>query len=225
MAFDPLPDPLMTHLQALSVQPSAVVVDLGCGDGALARLLHPFGMPVWGLDRVSPRAGSSADLVGDAAQPPLKAGSVDLLLAGNVLRHVAGQLGTWDFVAAWGRLLKPSGRLFILEDEPGGGTRAQAHYRRVQDLLSRLALGRRTPLVALSDARQRLTAAAPGVVWRFGKMKNRVPADPQAVLAFLEAGQVEAGGEVEALCEDIRRDGLSYGNFWYGAAEIEDGQS
>lgn len=101
----------------------ADVVDLGCGTGSLLLVLAEQGHRVSGVD-LSPRmleharrkfaaAGLDADLlVGDAADPPVPAHHVDVVLA----RHVLWTLP--DPVAAlrrWTALLRPGGRLVLIE--------------------------------------------------------------------------------------------------------------
>src|SRR6476659_4867628 len=103
--------------------PASRVADLGCGTGSLSVLLAEAGHRVDGVD-LSPRmvqaatakaaaAGVLATFVrGDAAQPPLDAGSYDVVLA----RHVLWALP--DPVAAlrrWCALLRPAGTLVLVE--------------------------------------------------------------------------------------------------------------
>ncbi|GHG18543.1 MULTISPECIES: class I SAM-dependent methyltransferase [Amycolatopsis] len=97
----------------------AAVVDLGCGTGSLSLLLAQAGHAVCGVD-LSPRmlavaAGKTAEVdfrVGDAADPPCPPHSYDVVLARHVLwamPDAAAALG------AWVRLLKPGGRLVLVE--------------------------------------------------------------------------------------------------------------
>ena len=110
---------LLRHLPA----PGAAVADLGCGTGSLACLLAQEGYGVRGVD-LAPRmieaarakaAAAGLDVafhVGDAADPPLAAGSVDVVL----VRHVLWALPDADAaVARWVRLLRPGGRLLLVE--------------------------------------------------------------------------------------------------------------
>jgi len=101
----------------------ALVADLGCGTGSLACLLAGEGHQVRGID-LAPRMVEAArakavragvDIsfqVGDAAAPPWPDASVDVVLA----RHVLWALGDPDVaVARWVRLLRPGGRLVLVE--------------------------------------------------------------------------------------------------------------
>ncbi|GAA0224850.1 hypothetical protein GCM10010492_23760 [Saccharothrix mutabilis subsp. mutabilis] len=95
------------------------VVDLGCGTGSLSVLLAEAGHDVRGLDlsaRMVERARAKGSGVvfeqGDAAHPPYPDGSADVVLA----RHVLWALPDPDAaLARWVRLLKPGGRLLLVE--------------------------------------------------------------------------------------------------------------
>ncbi len=91
------------------------VVDLGCGCGTLLAELSPArGI---GID-ANPQALDLARSlhprlefrVGDAGQPDLPAGSVDCVTAMHVLEHLDDPAAA---MRAWGRLLKPGGRLIL----------------------------------------------------------------------------------------------------------------
>jgi ubiquinone/menaquinone biosynthesis C-methylase UbiE len=101
----------------------ALVADLGCGTGSLACLLAEEGHQVRGID-LAPRMVEAARAkavragveisfqVGDAAAPPWPDASVDVVLA----RHVLWALGDpHAAVARWARLLRPGGRLVLVE--------------------------------------------------------------------------------------------------------------
>ncbi|WNI14891.1 methyltransferase domain-containing protein [Actinacidiphila sp. ITFR-21] len=101
------------------------VLDLGCGTGSLALLAAEQGHRVTAVDR-SPRmarlarrklAGTAARVVvGDASRPPVRPGGFDTVL----VRHVLWTLP--DPVAAlrhWARLLRPGGRLVLVEGRWG----------------------------------------------------------------------------------------------------------
>ena len=101
----------------------ARVADLGCGTGSLAVLLAEAGYTMTGIDvsagmieRARDKAaakGLRVDLaVGDASRPPCADESFDVVLC----RHVLWALE--DHAAAlreWGRILRPTGRLILIE--------------------------------------------------------------------------------------------------------------
>jgi len=103
--------------------PPASVVDLGCGTGSLSVLLARAGHRVQGLDvsarmldaarRKAAEQGVDAAFVrGDASRPPFRAASFDVVLA----RHVLWALpDPGDALAQWLALLRPSGRLVLVE--------------------------------------------------------------------------------------------------------------
>ncbi|WP_064456328.1 methyltransferase domain-containing protein [Streptomyces hygroscopicus] len=101
------------------------VLDLGCGTGSLALLAAEAGHRVTGVDR-SPRmarlareklAGTGATvLVGDAAEPPVPERSFDVVL----VRHLLWLLPDQEAVLrCWVRLLRPGGRLVLIEGRWG----------------------------------------------------------------------------------------------------------
>lgn len=112
----------------------AVVADLGCGTGTLSVLLAEAGHDVHGVD-LSPRmveaARAKADAagvparfsVGDAADPPVEPGSVDVVLARHVLWAFEDPA---DVLGAWTRQLRPGGRFLLVEGRwsTGAGLRA-----------------------------------------------------------------------------------------------------
>ncbi len=101
----------------------ARVADLGCGTGSLAVLLAEAGHHVRGVD-LAPRmvaaatakaaaAGVVAEFVqGDAADPPYAPGSADVVLVRHVLWALPDPAAA---LARWVRLLRPGGRLVLVE--------------------------------------------------------------------------------------------------------------
>lgn len=107
--------------------PPAQVVELGCGTGSLAVLLAERGYDVAASD-ISPTmidrarakaeaAGVAVDLeVADAASPPYADGSADIVL----VRHLAWTLLDPEAaIATWASLLRPHGRLVMIEGRWG----------------------------------------------------------------------------------------------------------
>jgi SAM-dependent methyltransferase len=99
------------------------VLDLGCGTGSLAVLLAAAGHSVQGLDAspamlAAARAKGGAARVtvglvrGDAADPPFVPGSADVVLCRHVLWALPDRAAV---VQRWTRLLRPGGRLVLVE--------------------------------------------------------------------------------------------------------------
>lgn len=103
-------------------QPPSRVADLGCGTGSLAWLAAELGHSVDGVDfseqmltvarSKTPRSGEVRFVAGDAAAPPLPLGTFDVVLC----RHVLWALPNPEAaVRAWVKLLRPSGRMVLIE--------------------------------------------------------------------------------------------------------------
>lgn len=114
--------------------PPQSVLDIGCGTGSLSVVLAQMGYIVTGID-LSPEmiamARAKAEANGlavtfevmDAAQPQLAPRQFDAL----VCRHLLWALpGTAQVLERWVRLLKPGGRLLLVEGfwHTGGGLHA-----------------------------------------------------------------------------------------------------
>lgn len=107
------------------------VLDLGCGTGSLSLLAAELGHRVTAVDR-SPRmavlagvklAGTDARVVvGDAVRPPVADGRFDAVLVRHMLWALPDPAAA---LARWARLLRPGGRLVLVEgcwgeSEPAG---------------------------------------------------------------------------------------------------------
>ena len=121
----------MARLRSWLPAPPAEVADLGCGTGTLSVLLAGEGYGLRGVDLSgqmvrAARAKAAAAGVefqhGDAADPPLARGSVDVVLA----RHLLWTLpDPHRALASWTRLLRPGRTLVLIEgrwDQPDDTT-------------------------------------------------------------------------------------------------------
>jgi SAM-dependent methyltransferase len=102
---------------------AARVLDLGCGEGQIARLAVARGATtVVGVDRsaaqireASRRGGGPAYVRGSATGLPLRSSWCDAVVACLVLEHVEDLDATLDEVA---RVLRPGGRFVVLVNHP-----------------------------------------------------------------------------------------------------------
>lgn len=118
------------------------IADLGCGTGSLSILFAEAGHHVQGLDfsrEMLRHARQKAAAVtprpefveGDAADPPLQAGTFDVVLSRHVLWAMPDRSRAF---ANWVRLLKPDGQLIMIEGNwsTGAGLTAAECGRIVQ---------------------------------------------------------------------------------------------
>lgn len=221
MPFSPLPDFLVQRLRRLAGDPSPVVIDLGCGEGALGNLLADLGVPVLGLDRIPPWAGSEVDVVGDALSAPFLPGCADLVIAGNLFRHLLVHDAAAGFLGDWAALLKPSGWLIVLEDEPGDDSPGRKNFADLQVFLQTLTQGRRGRLLPLARF-QAIAARGPAQgKWSWGLKANQWPADAQAAARMLRGTGRSPEGEAGRLIKSIATHGLDYGDYWWALWERE----
>lgn len=87
------------------------VVDVGCGSGRLVHAVAPPDAQVVAIDRHLPATGTPARgrVAADSSQLPLATGSVDLVLALDMLEHVDDETA----MAEIRRILRPGGRLVV----------------------------------------------------------------------------------------------------------------
>ncbi|GGZ06730.1 class I SAM-dependent methyltransferase [Streptomyces poonensis] len=121
------------------------VLDLGCGTGSLALLASEHGHRVTGVDLSPAMVGlaraklagrDAAFVVGDAAAPPVGEERFDVVL----VRHVLWTLPDPARVLRhWRGLLRPGGRLVLVEGVWGTVSPVGVSAERLMDLLAPLA--------------------------------------------------------------------------------------
>jgi ubiquinone/menaquinone biosynthesis C-methylase UbiE len=155
---------------------AGVVLDIGCGDGTLARYLARPGRMVLGLDPDGPSPASTPApgvhlAVGTAEELPCADSSVDAVTMVMVLHHTDALRA----LAEIRRVLRPGGTALVLGYGRSDGPRDAAYELR--DLLWHRRLSRRTvawePGVAVADpagtwaeARALLRSELPGGTYR-----------------------------------------------------------
>lgn len=174
------------------LRPGMQVVDVGMGTGLVSReILKITGEPQR-LVGVDPSAGMMGQAqfdqpvdcrIGRAEDIPVPSASADFLVMGYALRHIA------DFAAAaaeFRRVLKPGGRLLVLEI-----TRAEG---RMANLLLKAYMRGLVPAIARVVSRSRTTP----MLWRYYWDTIEACVPPAQVLATLQnAGLADVGRHVE----------------------------
>lgn len=103
------------------------VADLACGTGSMAVLAAELGHQVSGVDlssemvararaKTAPFGGAVDVVQGDAGVPPLAAGAFDVVLARHILWTLPDPVAA---VRAWVDLVRPGGRLVLIEGRWG----------------------------------------------------------------------------------------------------------
>jgi ubiquinone/menaquinone biosynthesis C-methylase UbiE len=124
----------------LRLLPPMVIADLGAGEGTLSQLLAKRAKKVIAIDNSAAMVEFGANLaaehglknleyrLGDIDDPPIKAGTVDLALFSQALHHAASPAKA---LAAAHRILKPGGRLLVLDLLAHGFEQARTLYAHV----------------------------------------------------------------------------------------------
>jgi ArsR family transcriptional regulator len=124
----------------LRLLPPMVIADLGAGEGTLSQLLAKTAKKVIAVDNSPAMVEFGANLaaehglknleyrLGDIDDPPIKAGTVDLALFSQALHHAASPAKA---LGAAHRILKPGGRLVVLDLLAHGFEQARTLYAHV----------------------------------------------------------------------------------------------
>jgi ArsR family transcriptional regulator len=124
----------------LGLLPPMVIADMGAGEGTLAQLMARTAKKVIAVDNSEKMVEFGSALarehgfrnleyrLGDVEDPPVDSKSVDLVLFSQVLHHVPNPPSA--LAAAW-RILKPGGRIVILDLASHGYEQARELYAHV----------------------------------------------------------------------------------------------
>lgn len=230
MSFWPFPTTLLTELSAAAA--FGPIVDIGAGTGQLCVRLGSAGLRVVALDlRAGSLVGLESAVAADAMGLPFATHTVGACLLANVLRHLPAA-GRTRVAQECARVLRPGGRVVVLEDDVQARDPAERNYRRVMDLLARFDASR-GPVRSIDEltAELRLHVGA-STVEGVGEnevsvidalaplrwMRGRVVADPSSSSPALAA-------ELDAIEASVLFDGLRYGRFAYRVFVSHDEES
>ena len=211
MSFWPFPTTLRAELRHGAAR--GPVIELGAGEGDLARRLRSLDLDVVTLDR-DPRL--PADVLGDLRRLPFADRSAGVLVLGDVLRHL-------DPVsrdeAAWScrHVLAREGRVVVLEDDPEARDRAEANYRETLAMLSDL-VARRGPARRID----RLTGPWRGLFGEpvaRGASDNETPVrDPLEPIRWMRSASCADRvfrERLDRLAASVETDGMRYGRYCF----------
>jgi demethylmenaquinone methyltransferase/2-methoxy-6-polyprenyl-1,4-benzoquinol methylase len=101
---------------SLGLPPGSLVLDVGCGTGGICRLLTRAGHRCVGIDPSEGMLRAAAPgvrlVLGDGLRLPVADGAADGITCGFALRNVVDPAALF---AEFGRVLRPGGRLALLE--------------------------------------------------------------------------------------------------------------
>jgi len=208
MSFWPFPNNLAELLQAAAVR--GPLVEIGAGEGPLARRLREIGVPTIELDLAPvPRRPGVAQLRADAAALPWTALRGGVVL-GNCVRHWPGPRRIAAVREIW-RSLDRGAIAAVFEDDPAAGDEAEDNYREALRLLADADPSRGVAL-GLEEfaASVRPIWGEPEAVIHARNAEN--VADPMAPLRWLRARGT--GPRLERLESAVARHGMAYGAYW-----------
>ncbi len=213
MPWARLPEIFVDELQAVEAR-GGRCLELGCGDGALRAAVARLGVALPGLDRFRGPDGA-VSLVGDARRPPLLAGSLDLLVAANLARHLVPRDRRWGFVGGWTDLLAPGGALYVFEDEPRRSPAACRNFRDVQAFLAELMPLERGPLLETASMERAARRAGTWRITHTGRVDEFEKLDAGAVTAMLRGDGGAPALHVARLLKALESGGLAAGGYWW----------
>jgi SAM-dependent methyltransferase len=119
---DPEYEEQILPLTAAELAGAGRVLDIGCGEGQISRLVHTLGGRAVGLDPTwaqltvaSTRAGGPVYVQGRAGGLPFAAGAFDAVVACLVFEHIAD---VDDAIRELARVLRPGGTFVFLLNHP-----------------------------------------------------------------------------------------------------------
>jgi ubiquinone/menaquinone biosynthesis C-methylase UbiE len=184
-------------LSPLAGAPPQPVLDVGCGTGFLALLLAELGHTVTGIDlapRMIDRARIKADeaglevdfRVGDAVQIDAPDEAYELVIARHVIWNLPDPA---HGVAEWLRVLRPGGRLALIEGKWAHNEERQLAYSRPASQMFARAVD-----AAAALARRVHISADKLLNWKYRRLEIQLPfsggPSPQRLVEFLGSHSV-----------------------------------
>jgi SAM-dependent methyltransferase len=145
----------LLELLDVEIDPTAAVLDIGCGVGRLTRIIAARAERVYAIDvsgemlerarRLNADLANVEWLLGDGRTlAPLGNGSVDACISHVVFQHIPDPRVTLGYIAEIGRVLRPGGwAAFQVSNDPRAHTRRGAPRGRMRTALDAV---RRRPL-------------------------------------------------------------------------------
>ena len=204
MSFWPFPKTLLDELLAgLAHGPG---IELGSGSGGLHARLGSSGIQLLTSD-----LAARCDVRADALDLPFRAAQFGLVVAGNLVRHIA-PVRRDRFFAEVSRVVRPGGRVLLLEDHPAPRTPAESNYRHALALLARVD-GARGVVVDLEEILADQDPGLAELTWSASLENEEAPDDPFAPADWIEARVGDLDGAVTAHRQEVRAHGMEYGRF------------
>jgi len=212
MSFWPLARTIAEQLTEAAAR--GPLLELGSGDGRFIRRLAELGLPCWGLDRRYPPAPAAIPAIaGDARRLPFPDAALGGVVLPNLLRHLPAADRPLVVGEAW-RALRGKGILLILEDEPHARSAAERNYRRVLELLSRVATGRAEASLERKATELALVDSL-GDPYHQGVHENtELVEDPMAPLDWLRSIASGSTEDLDSLRASVATEGMRYGAYW-----------
>jgi SAM-dependent methyltransferase len=204
MSFWPFPKIILAELEAGLAR--GVGVEIGAGEGRLTRRLAGCGIPLHAVD-----LRPTAELCADACALPFAVGSLGLVVAGNLLRHLK-QPARAAFLVQAGAALTVDGRLLLIEDEPEARDSAESNYRHALKLLSD-ADSTRGAVLDLDEVLAMRPDMLATLAVDVSVDNEEVIADASAPLRWLSSRGFSAHAGFQEFADAVARDGMRYGRY------------
>jgi SAM-dependent methyltransferase len=204
MSFWPIPKIILDELQAGLLR--GVGIEIGAGEGRLTRRFADCGIRLHAVD-----LRSTAEIRADACALPFVGGSLGLVVAGNLLRHLE-EPARAGFLDQAGAVLASGGRLLLIEDEPEARDPAESNYRHALELL-KYADPARGGVLDLDGVLATRPDSLARLVVDVSVDNEESIDDASAPLRWLSSRGFADQPGFRELSDAVARDGMSYGRY------------